>query len=268
MSRRNNETILDILVLLPWWVSVIVSAVVYLLMAVVIPGMEFQGAVLNAATQTLPILAPWFALVFLLPAPISWFSRRKKRKRLDAQQDIDTIRELTWREFEQLVAEAYLRQGYDVEENAFAGADGGIDIRLVKDGQLHLVQCKQWRSQKVGVSVAREMYGILIAENANQVSIITSGLFTQEAKTFAANKPIDLIDGHALAQLIESVQHHRAPSFESAEPVNPFKIAPEFESCPQCGSSLVLRTAKKGSNAGGRFVGCSAFPKCRFTKPE
>jgi restriction system protein len=195
-------------------------------------------------------------------------SRRKKRKRLDAQRDIDTIRALPWREFEQLVAEAYRRQGYHVEENAYAGADGGIDIRLVKDGQLHLVQCKQWRSQKVGVSVVREMYGILIAENANQVSIITSGLFTQEAKTFAANKPIDLIDGHALAQLIESVQHHRAPSFESAEPVNPFKIAPEFESCPQCGSSLVLRTAKKGTNTGGRFVGCSAFPKCRFTKPE
>jgi ssDNA-binding Zn-finger/Zn-ribbon topoisomerase 1 len=33
--------------------------------------------------------------------------------------------------------------------------------------------------------------------------------------------------------------------------------------CPRCGSPLVEREAKKGPNAGGRFLGCSAFPKCR-----
>ncbi len=36
--------------------------------------------------------------------------------------------------------------------------------------------------------------------------------------------------------------------------------------CPKCGAPLVLRTAKKGSNAGNQFYGCSAFPKCRYTK--
>jgi ssDNA-binding Zn-finger/Zn-ribbon topoisomerase 1 len=34
-------------------------------------------------------------------------------------------------------------------------------------------------------------------------------------------------------------------------------------SCPRCGSPLVEREARKGPNAGGRFLGCSAFPKCR-----
>lgn len=34
--------------------------------------------------------------------------------------------------------------------------------------------------------------------------------------------------------------------------------------CPKCGSALVLRTAKKGENAGNQFYGCSAFPKCRY----
>ncbi len=33
--------------------------------------------------------------------------------------------------------------------------------------------------------------------------------------------------------------------------------------CPKCGSKLILRTAKKGDNAGKQFYGCSAFPKCR-----
>jgi predicted RNA-binding Zn-ribbon protein involved in translation (DUF1610 family) len=34
--------------------------------------------------------------------------------------------------------------------------------------------------------------------------------------------------------------------------------------CPKCGGKLVLRTAKKGSNAGNQFYGCSNFPKCRY----
>lgn len=36
--------------------------------------------------------------------------------------------------------------------------------------------------------------------------------------------------------------------------------------CPECGSKLVLRTAKKGNNVGNQFYGCSAYPKCRFIK--
>lgn len=36
--------------------------------------------------------------------------------------------------------------------------------------------------------------------------------------------------------------------------------------CPKCGSKLILRTAKKGDNAGNKFYGCSSFPKCRYIK--
>ena len=36
--------------------------------------------------------------------------------------------------------------------------------------------------------------------------------------------------------------------------------------CPKCGSKLILRTAKKGNNAGNKFYGCSSFPKCRYIK--
>jgi restriction system protein len=36
--------------------------------------------------------------------------------------------------------------------------------------------------------------------------------------------------------------------------------------CPQCGSSMVKRTAKKGSNAGEMFWGCTSYPKCKGTR--
>lgn len=36
--------------------------------------------------------------------------------------------------------------------------------------------------------------------------------------------------------------------------------------CPKCGSPLIERTAKKGANAGKKFLGCGRFPKCRFSR--
>jgi len=34
--------------------------------------------------------------------------------------------------------------------------------------------------------------------------------------------------------------------------------------CPKCGSELVLRVAKRGTNRGNEFYGCSGYPRCRY----
>jgi four helix bundle suffix protein len=39
------------------------------------------------------------------------------------------------------------------------------------------------------------------------------------------------------------------------------------QSCPACSKALVLRTARKGPNAGSQFWGCSGYPECRATLP-
>lgn len=35
--------------------------------------------------------------------------------------------------------------------------------------------------------------------------------------------------------------------------------------CPICGEQMILRTAKRGPNAGGQFFGCSNYPHCKGT---
>lgn len=37
--------------------------------------------------------------------------------------------------------------------------------------------------------------------------------------------------------------------------------------CPKCGGRLVERVAKKGPASGSRFLGCSGYPRCRYTRP-
>ncbi len=34
--------------------------------------------------------------------------------------------------------------------------------------------------------------------------------------------------------------------------------------CPKCGGTLVLRTARRGANAGNHFYGCSNYPRCHY----
>lgn len=47
----------------------------------------------------------------------------------------------------------------------------------------------------------------------------------------------------------------------------PIPDAPETAKvCPKCGAVMVLRTAKRGPNAGNQFWGCSNFPNCRVIK--
>jgi len=35
--------------------------------------------------------------------------------------------------------------------------------------------------------------------------------------------------------------------------------------CPRCGGNLVVRVAKSGPSVGNKFLGCSGYPKCKYT---
>lgn len=74
-----------------------------------------------------------------------------------------------------LIGEFFRQQGYSVTETGGKGPDGGVDLELRKDGELHLVQCKQWQALKVSVKVVRELYGVMAAQGAAGGYVVTSG---------------------------------------------------------------------------------------------
>jgi restriction system protein len=167
----------------------------------------------------------------------------------------------TWNEFEGLVAEFFRRQGYSVRESE-PGPDGGVDLDLRRDGERRLIQCKNW-SRPVGVKVVRELKGVMAHEGVPHASIVASGEFTADAIDFARTAGITLIDGAALKALTKSLKDddvHPPPTIEA-----PRDAEHERKTCPVCSAAMVLRTAKRGPNAGSKFFGCSRFPACRAT---
>jgi predicted RNA-binding Zn-ribbon protein involved in translation (DUF1610 family) len=70
------------------------------------------------------------------------------------------------------------------------------------------------------------------------------------------NKFLQKTAGMTTSSSIPQMQDTPEPQTETAEPV-----------CPECGSPMVLRTAKSGSHKGNQFWGCSNYPKCRGIRP-
>jgi len=251
---RKNESLLNLLTRLPWWVGVAVAAVAYIFLKYIVPPLlpnVLGGRNLFAGASD--FFAPFAALLCLLAGGLSAFKIWRKGRMLGSQENIETVGNLSWREFEELVSEIYRRKGYFVLENPDEGADGGVDLRLRKDGKKVYVQCKHWKARQVGVKVVRELYGVMTAKGADEGVVVTYGTFTREARDFARGKSISLMDGHKLMGLIRQVQKDPiATSKETAA-----------RTCPKCGSEMVLRTARKGAHAGDQFWGCSGFPECR-----
>ncbi|MCY3760727.1 MAG: restriction endonuclease [Gemmatimonadetes bacterium] len=204
---RKQESLFAVLVWCPWWTGAALAIGVWAGIVFMLPGAVADFPVVGrqlgqAAERNRFLLATLAAAPFLICSWVSWRNGRRKRRLLDRRDGIASIRALSWREFEELVAEAFRREGYRVLENSKAGADGGIDIRLRKDGQLYLVQCKNWSSNRVGVGVVREMVGVMVDAGAAGVIIVCSGRFTRDAWAFARGKAVRLVDGRALMGMI------------------------------------------------------------------
>ncbi len=270
-ADRAADELGDLLTLTPWWVGPVIALGAVLSLRFILPPLialagEPIGTIFSSVCRQVAPLGGVAVLVIWGIAEVKKFSRRRL---LDTRSDLESLRALTWQQFEQLVGESLRRRGYVVQETGGGGADGGVDLRLHREGKTTLVQCKQWRSWKLGVKVVREMFGVMASEAATAGIIVTVGQFTRDAKQFANGKPLELIDGPALLELVKDVQaRSHEPGFAIAEATTttPEQSPPvSFNSpqCPKCGSPMVLRTARKGSNAGSQFFGCSQFPGCR-----
>lgn len=277
MARRKPNPVEAAIALssrLPWWVGAALALVAYVGLhslamregvAVVPPGNAGELANrtdFRALAETGQYLLP---LVFLVWAGLSAYGRHTRRtfhRTATTGADHAALNKMSWKQFEALVGEAFRRRGYSVTATGGGGPDGGADLALKKEGALFLVQCRQWRAIRVGVSIVRELYGAMTARGAAGGFVVTSGVFTDEALAFAKGRNIELMDGKALHALTRGVS---VPPRFFRDPLSITTSGAPF--CPECQSRMVKRKAKRGSHAGQMFWTCSRHPDCRGRRP-
>ncbi len=119
----------------------------------------------------------------------------------------DALAQIDHKQFEVLMAEHYAGRGWAVEHVGTGSGgrmfDGGVDLKLRREGEYVLVQCKHWNAKQVTHNAVHELLGIKVNEGATGAIVITSGEFTTAAKAAAARQGhVELIDGDALRAML------------------------------------------------------------------
>lgn len=122
--------------------------------------------------------------------------------------DQEEIYNLSSREFEELVAELFAQQGFDVELTPET-RDGGCDVIATKSISglpfMLLIECKKYvKEYPVGVSLVRSLLGVQSDRKANKAVLVTTSSFTKPARQFAERQQhlISLVDINDLMQMI------------------------------------------------------------------
>ena len=185
---------------IPWWLHGGLAAGCWF----ALPGwLQSLPADVVPATGSTDIV-PAATAALLILACLSLLRSLWRRWRLRRLASLKAIARLSWQDFESLTGELYRRRGFRVEDSAGAGADGGIDLVLRRGEEKTLVQCKHWKTKRVGVAIARELRGLVASEAAAGGVLVTSGEFTADARAYAENEPLELVDGAALAEMIRA----------------------------------------------------------------
>lgn len=197
------------------------------------------------------------ALASVYPSPPLSETRRPRPTAWSAE----VLDRMEWKRFEDLCCAFYREKGIRAETTRL-GADGGVDVRLFQDDAdparlTAIVQCKA-HSRQVGVKPVRELRGVMAHEKVEKAFFMAPRGFTDEARAFAAENRITLLDGKLFLAMLQ-----RLP-VESAQRLLDFATAGDWTTptCPSCGAPM---TARKGQR--GAIWGCSTYPRCRGLLP-
>ena len=270
-SRKSGaDVLLDITARLPWWGGVALAVICYVVLHTlaqrpVPPQLQAGSAMVLAIIKGLATAGQYvLPLLFLIGAVVSAIKRRQTARLHDAAANrADGVAQMSWQEFEALVGEYFRRLGYTVTEQGGSAPDGGVDVLLKKGSDRYLVQCKHWRALRVGVQPVRELYGVMAAQRVAGGFLVTSGDFTDEARSFANGREVVLINGQALQKGLRVQTTSRQPLAAAPQPA-----ASGVPGCPLCQAPMALRQARSGPMAGKQFWGCSTFAqaRCRGTR--
>lgn len=190
-------------------------------------------------------------------------------------------------EFERLIAEHFRRGGWQVEHAGTGGSarlrDGGIDLKLRRDNELVIVQCKRYNRSVVTHNPMHELIGVMQTAKATGAILVNSGEFSDYARKMASQEPrLRLIDGAELRKLLGDLLPTGPTPERTWEPVgapasNPAKASGTYRSKPKqpTGAEVLMKIALLFGLlfwlkfcASAKLAAISAHPQASNTPPR
>ncbi len=229
-----------------WWLTVllftIATGIAAALVGVIFPASYHPGDV--AISMLIG------ALVGLTLVLVARERGRARAAAIDDTGSIAALRRKPWGEFEILVGEAFRRKGYLVKQRGGFQRDRGTDLIAERGSERVIIQCKHWLRWKVHEDAVKVLYADVTSQGFTEGWLVTSGHFTGYAVRWAKGKPIRLVDGPGLIDLIGSGSAVTSPP-RATRRVTESEQTPV---CPNCGSQLGHLANRYDQS---RFWGCS-----------
>jgi restriction system protein len=133
---------------------------------------------------------------------------------VDNIDNATNLASMHWEDFEHLIREIFEKEfskdGGEVKITQ-ASSDGGVDAIAfdpdpIKGGKI-VIQAKRY-TNTVGVSAVRDLFGTVMNEGANKGILVTTSDYGPDSYDFAKDKPITLLNGANLLNLLEKYGHN------------------------------------------------------------
>lgn len=170
----------------PWWISVAAGGAMFAIVRLFLPDIAGVAA----------------ALPFLGIACYAGWRQLQTPGATNVAETLGKIRGMPWENFSAVISEAFRRDGYAVT----AVFKGAVDFKLDKNGRISIVSCKRWKVAQTGIGPLRELQDEKDAYDARGCIYVATGDFTANARAYATEKSITLLQDVPLAQLVARVE--------------------------------------------------------------
>ena len=183
--QLHENSLFAVLLRSPWWVSLLIAAALAALLRIFLP-IEF------AIFGGLP-----FAVISMV---VLWRQiRRPSAKRI--AKALENARALPANEFCAALEEGYRRRGFGVRRG-----EGAADLVLTHKGLVTLVGCRRWKAARTGIEPLREFDAATRERGAHARLYVAVGEVTDNARKFAEEKKIRLLEEADLVKLLGALR--------------------------------------------------------------
>jgi len=110
---------------------------------------------------------------------------------------LEKTRSLSWEDFAQALERGFKAEGYAVRR-----VDGAVDLELEKLGYVTLVYARRWKAARTGMEPLKELVAAGEQCGARGCQYVVAGELTAQARAFAKQQGVKLVEGAELAKLV------------------------------------------------------------------
>jgi cytoskeletal protein CcmA (bactofilin family) len=175
---------------------------------------------------------------------------------------VPLLHEMNWSRFRELIRSLVHQQGFQTTILS-EQPDGGIIYGLTPKGRgaemTAILQCPSWRSDEIDLAQVSALDAMVRHHGVRRGLLVTSGHVTMEARSFARQKPVELVDGWELLDWVAGLPEDLQAEYLKLSTVGDYR-AP---ACPSCGGRMVMETSQSDEDV-PRMMGNLVVRESRF----